>query len=339
MEQPYSNSALRIRDLLRDMAQAKGTYVWERWDVVFGLTGTREARMGEVLRLMDLAGDEIERMRTALLAMGYEHEDLASPLEEAAAAFRANYVLGSYQGRVDMLDRMLGVFRTALPREDAVGEEELESLLMAVRELRVEVSNLHLPPVVASYLDGYLLRADSVMRDYRVIGIRAFRQAGGDFVGAVVAPPPDEVVEAMRELPAQTQREVARVGRGIGDVVVKLATWGERIEHIVNLLKRLKGIGAVVGASLLTPALQRALPPGPSSATSAPAPTAPSSPDPAPDAPRPVPAAADSAGAEEAAGRRGARRGTAPSGGARDTSQTPETGSQSKARPSRSKEG
>ncbi|HEX8501647.1 MAG TPA: hypothetical protein VF659_13765 [Pyrinomonadaceae bacterium] len=179
----HINSAYRVHATLSAACARPGNQqMWEVFAKVFEIQHPNgRKKIFEVNRMLDLLYDEIEKTRAQMKASNFS-EDLYEPaftlIEQRITPGLLFNDWHGYKAALEPILHTLKFCSEVLPHEeDLVSEEDLGAIREALKELEDVLQESELPDYVKAFIQQHISIIKKALRDYQVIGAKAFKTA------------------------------------------------------------------------------------------------------------------------------------------------------------------
>lgn len=177
----HINSAYRVHATISAAcAQSGNQQMWEVFVKVFGIQSKNgRKRIFEVNRMLDLFYDETDKTRAQMEASNFSEDLYETAFTTIEQRITPGLLFNEWQGYKLALEPILQTLKFCseiLPHEeDLVSEEDLGAIREALQELADVLQESELPNHVKAFIQQHIKIIDKALRDYQVIGAKAFR--------------------------------------------------------------------------------------------------------------------------------------------------------------------
>lgn len=180
----HINSAYRVHAILFAACENHETNekMWEVFGDVFRIhINNGRKKIFEINRMLDLFYDEIENTRRQMEASNFSpdlYEDAFKIIEERITPGLIYNDWHSYRKTIESILRTLKFCSEVIPNEEElVNQEDLNSIEQLLQKLEEKLKDSDLPDQVTSFIRHQISLIRKAMRDYQVVGIKAFKTA------------------------------------------------------------------------------------------------------------------------------------------------------------------
>lgn len=188
------NSAYRIREILNAVKSKQDkTPTHEVWAEVFSIEEPDQTRKNvSISRCLADLHDEVELVRSEMLALGYSENLYNSSLKKCNAVFSAQTIMGQWQGSKQHITPevpiALGFCSEILPNEeDLIDKANLDELRKMATDLRGCLAKSTLPSYTKNIIEKHLNKIDAAILKYSVVGVKALEEVIQSAYGEVIA--------------------------------------------------------------------------------------------------------------------------------------------------------